>query len=75
MMPEEAQQKAMKLTPTLIDSATDRTAKQQAKEKMYHDKRARSMPQRQVSDLVFVDTPPAWGGLRPKACRMNPEED
>ena len=61
MTPEEARLKVMKRTQMLFDSAADRSAKQKAREKAYQDKRVQSMPQLQVSDHVFLDTPPSLG--------------
>ena len=74
MTPEEARLKFMKRTQTLIDSAADRSAKNQAKAKAYHDKRVRRRPQLQVGDHVFVDAPPPWGRPRSNDRRMNPKE-
>ena len=59
MTPEEVRLKVMKRTQTLIDSAAYRSAKQQAKAKAYHEKRVRIIPELQIGNHLFVDTPPS----------------
>ena len=71
MTPEEARLKVMNRAHNLIYSAADRSSKQQAKTKAYHDKRVRSIPQLQMGDHFFVDTTPS---LRQTPAELSADE-